>query len=554
MRNLFLSVTMIVTACVAPLLTSQNSSAQSAPEPAIVVSVAPLGEQLDDLKHLVNASGFGSLNFMIQSQVKYYTGGIDREKPSGAYLYFEGDDPKPKWLGMVAVEDADKVLDQIANFADIDEGDDYITITPDSGQAFLIKETAGYFIISDDDAMFDIAPENPSEELTATASDFNLAIKIFGQRVPQELRDKGIELITEGFEQQMEELEQLDQSVMDAQLVQLKSLINETDQMTMGYKIDKESKLLTARFALTALEGSEIAKRVAVISPDGDSEFTGFLNDNAALDASLRYQLHPDDVKLYVGLIDNLQDQVIGELDDDGELTDQELATVRTASTDIAECLKATLAEELVDSGGMLMMNDDSFNFAAGSSFAETKKFEDAVKSLVDLAESKADGVLEAKLDSGTYDDIALHTILISIPDDEEEARKMLGSQLKIIVGVSPDKVYVAAGKDPLATLTDAIERSKTPVKSDYGQLFYNFRVAPMLRFASGATGEAALANMASTLEKNETGRITIWSKPITNGIETNIEVQDGILALIKEGFDAYQQGAFQGNGGMDEF
>lgn len=554
MRNLFLSVMTIMAACAMPLLAPQTSSAQSAPEPAIVISMAPLGEQLDDLKHLVNASGYGDLNFMIQSQVKYYTGGIDRKKPSGALLYFEGENPKPKWLGMIAVEDPDKVLDQIANFADIDEGGDFIKITPDSGMEFLIKESGGYFIISDDETMFDIAPQDPTKTLTEAVGDFNFAFKIFGQRVPQELRDRGIELISEGFEEQMDEMEQLDESVMEAQLSQIKSLINETDVVTAGYRIDKASKLLTAHFSLTALKGSEIAKRVSVMAMPGESLFTGFLSDKAAVDSNLRYQLHQDDVNLYVSLIDNLRDQMIGELDADGEFTDQELATIKTAAADIGDCLKATLEGKSVDSGGLLMMDETSFNFAAGSTFAETKKLEDAVKSLVDLAEEKADGNIEVKLNSGTYEDITFHTVLVNIPDGEEEVQKVVGSQLKLILGVSPGKIYVAGGQDPLATLTNAIERSKTPKPSKLGQLFYNVRVAPMLRFASKVAGEEALADMAATLEKNDTGRISIWSKPITNGIETNIEIQDGILALIKEGVDAYQQGAFQGNDAIDEF
>ena len=554
MRNLFLSVTTLLAVCATSLLTTQTSSAQSAPEPAVVISMAPLGEQLDDMKHLVDASGFGNLNFMIQSQVKYYTGGIDREKASGAFLFFEGDDPKPKWLAMIAVNDADKVLDQVANFADVDEGDDYIIITPDSGEELLIKESDGYFLISDDEAMFDRAPASPSEELMAAAGDENLVFRVFGQRVPQELRDKGIELINEGFTEQMEELENMNEEMIEAQVAQLKSMINETDEVTLSYKIDKETKLLTAKFSLTALEGSEIAKRVAILSMPGESAFTGFLNDASALDFNLRYQLHEDDVKLYVSLLDNMREQMIDEIDADGEFSDEELATIETASSNIADSLKATLEGKLFDSGGVLMMDENSFKFVAGGTMAETEKFEEAVKSLVDLAETKADGKLEAKLNSGTYDDITLHSLVVSIPDDEEEARKAFGSQIEMIVGVSPDKVYIAAGKDPLTTLTDAIERSKNPVPSEYGQLVYNIRIAPILRFASEIAGEEALADMASTLEENKTGRITLWSKQIPNGIETNIEVQDGILALIKEGFDAYQQGAFQDDDDMDEF
>lgn len=553
MRNLFLSMSMVFAICAGPLLTTETSLAQSAPEPSIVISMAPLGEQLDDIKHLVDASGFGNLNFMIQSQVKYYTGGIDRANPSGAYLYFEGDDPQPKWLAMVAVEDPDKVLDQIANFADIDEGDEYIIITADSDDEFLIKESGGYFLISDDKAMFDRAPADPSADLLAAAGDFNMALRVFGQRVPQELRDKGIELINEGFNRQMEELDQADEALVRSQLDQLESLINDTDELVVGYKIDKQKKLLTSKFSITALENSEFAKRFEVINPPGESAFTGFVKDTAAVDSLLRYQLHEDDVKLYVSLIDKMSTQIIEEIDADGEFSDEELATIEGASSDIGECLKATLEGKLIDSAALLLMDENSLNLVGGISVVESEKFEKAIKDLVTLAETKAEGVLDVKLNSGTYDDINLHTIHLSIPEEEEEARDMFGSEVEIIVGISPSKVYLGAGNTPLTILTDAIERSKEPKPSEYGQLLYNIRVAPILRFASRATGEDALADMAATLEEDKTGRITVWSKAIPNGIETNLEAQDGILALIKEGFDAYQQGAFQDND-MDEF
>ena len=552
MRNLSLSITTMLALCVTPLLTTQTCSAQSAPEPSVIISMAPWGEQLDDLKHLVDASGFGQLNFMIQSQVKYFTGGIDRKNPSGAYIYFEGDEPTPKWLGMVAVEDADKVLDQIANIADIDEGDEYITVTVDSGDEYLIKESGGYFLISDNEDMFNLAPEDPKAELLAVSGDFNIALRVFGQRVPQELRDRGIAMITDGFTGQMEELGQVDESLIDDQLGQLESLINETQELMMGYKVDKEKKLLTSTFSLTALENSGISKRVAVINPPGDSAFTGFLNKTAAADGNFRYQLHEDDVKLYVNMIDSVREQMIDEIDADGEFSDKELATIESASTDIGDCLKATLKGELIDTGFTMLMDGNNFNFVSGMTAVEPEKLEKAVKDLAGLLE--ADGVVETELNSGTHGDITFHTIGVSIPEDEEEARNVLGSRVEIIFGVAPDKVYLGVGKNPLTTLTDAIERSKQPTPSEYGQLLYNLRVAPILRFASKASGEEALAEMATTLEDDKTGRITIWSQAIPNGIETKIEAQDGILALIKEGFGAYQQGAFQDDADFDEF
>ena len=539
--------------CVSLLLPTQACLAQAPPEPSVVIAMAPLGEQLSDMKHLVNASGFGNLNFMIQSQVKFYTGGISRKNASGAYLYFEGEDTTPKWLVMLAIDDGETVLDQISNFADIDEDGDFIKVLTDNDQEFLIKETDGYFLISDNEEMFNYAPTNPAAELETAAGDFNLALKAFGQRVPEELRAKGVEAMKEAFSNQME-ADGADPEMIQAQLKQLESFVNDTDEIMMGYKVDEESNLLSAKFTLTGMPGSEIAKRVAVVSPPGESEFTGFLNDKAAVDSNLRYQLHEDDVKVYVGYLEQARQQMIDELDADGEFTDEELATISTATDTIADSLKATLEGKLIDSGALLMMDEKSFSFVGGSTLAEAAEFEEAVKSLIELMEVKSDGVIEAKFNSGTFEDITLHTITANIPEDEDEFRKMFGSQVEITLGVSPDKVYVAVGKDPLTALTDAIERSKTPKPSKYGQLMYNVRLAPILRFAGGVTGEQTLADMAATLEDSNSGRVTIWSKAIPNGIETNMEMQDGILALIKEGFDAFQQGAFQNFDDMDEF
>ena len=67
--------------------------AQSAPEPAVVISVAPVKEQMDDINYLVDASGFGQAKFLIKSQIRYITNGLDTKRPAGVFLYFEGDDP-----------------------------------------------------------------------------------------------------------------------------------------------------------------------------------------------------------------------------------------------------------------------------------------------------------------------------------------------------------------------------------------------------------------------------------------------------------------------------
>ena len=56
---------------------------------------------------------------------------------------------------------------------------------------------------------------------------------------------------------------------------------------------------------------------------------------------------------------------------------------------------------------------------------------------------------------------------------------------------------------------------------------------------------------MAEALAENGKDRISIFSDVIENGIESRLEMEDGILSLIQAGFEAAQAGAFQD---VDEF
>ena len=173
------------------------------------------------------------------------------------------------------------------------------------------------------------------------------------------------------------------------------------------------------------------------------------------------------------------------------------------------------------------------------------------IRDSLEMAQDQADGKIEVKFNSESYDGISLHTINIAIPSDEEEAQKVLGDKVTIMVGIGTESVYLCAGSDPLPLLKASIEKSKTAGELESLNQ-YNAFLAPILRFASGITPEAALEKMADTLEESGKDRISVFSDVIENGIESRLEMEDGILALIQAGFEAAQAGAFQGD--VDEF
>ena len=551
MRNLFLSAIATVALCTTALLPAPKVYSQSAPEPAVVVSLAPMGEQMNDIKYLVKASGFGNMNFLIQSQIKHFTAGIDRKRPSGAMLFFEEDDPQPKWLAFVAIEDVESLLDRIADFADVDEGDDYTTITPGDGQELLLKQVDDYLYVADNEEMFQMIPAAPQTVLGDLPTKYNFSARVFGQRIPEALRQKGIALIMEGYERQMEELGEEQDELLDTQMEQIKSFVNDTDEIMIGFNADKETGLLSSKMIIRGTPGSELAKRCNVMKDMPKTRFAGFINPEAAFNASVMAKIIEEDIESYNGMLDQLRDQAIGEIDDDGELSDEEITKLESITDDLIAVLKETIATGEMNGAAVMKMQKGSMNFASGFKISDPQKLEKSVKSLIEMAQEKADTVLDVKFNSGNYDDVTFHNVDVSIPDDEEEAQKVFGDSVQVIVGIGKETAYLAFGKDPLTTLTSSIEQSKTAEQpKDPNQ--YNVYLSPILRFASGVTAEPALVEMAETLEESGKDRISVFSNVIENGIESRLEMQDGILALISAGFKAAQAGAFQGD--VDEF
>jgi len=166
----------LFTNCIAGMLTVvavATSFAQSAPEPAVVISVAPVKEQMTDINYLVDASGFGQAKFLIKSQIRYLTGGIDSKRPSGALLYFEGDNPEPRTVIFLPVKDLDDLLDTVSNMAEVDDEDEIIKILPPNGETLYAMEKGSHvFITMSEDALADL-PKDPASMLGEMPSKYN---------------------------------------------------------------------------------------------------------------------------------------------------------------------------------------------------------------------------------------------------------------------------------------------------------------------------------------------------------------------------------------------
>ena len=517
--------------------------AQSAPKPAVVVSIAPLNEQMSDIKYLVKESGFGQANFLIKSFVDQYTNGMDRERPAGVLLYFKGDNPVPQSVVFIPIKDVDDFLDSISNVAEIDDEDDVIKITPfDSDTVYAVEREDHIFIALDEKSLAEL-PADPQSMLGDMPKNYNLAAHVYGGRVPDELREKAIDMIKDGYIDSLQNLGgdpgTVDQQVKDFE-EQIK-VLSDIDEIVFGIVADGESHKMAMEFTVTGKPGSKVAKSYAGFAKTDPTRFAGFMNDKAAADYNMCFNVSGEDSEQIGKQMDGLVESMMTELDNDGEFSDEELDSIRNAAVQIAEVVEETFKAGRIDSGGQLMMGENDFNFVSGGQVSDPKKIETATKELIEVLRERAGDKLQFNLDFARENGINMHEIIFKVPEDEEELQDYIGSEVIILLGIGEKDVYFAAGKSPMDTLKKAIANSAAAAP-EY-PVVYNLRVTPILEFAASTTGQPMIDGMVEKLREVGRDKMTVFSKAIENGLFTRMEMEDGPLSLIQGIFEAQMGG-----------
>lgn len=536
------------------LMPMSQAKAQSAAEPAIVVSLAKLSEQMDDIGYLAEASGFGQMSFLIKMQAEQFLKGIDDSKPSGMLMYFEEGAEEPTMMGFIPISNMEDVLNTISEQAEVEEGDDYTTIIPDDGSELLMKQIGDYAFISDREEMFEAAPSDPASVLGDLQDNYNIGARIYAQRIPESLREMALDMIEEGYAESMEEMGEfpgdLQEKNFEMQMAAIKSFIYETEEIVLGFVADEDDGSLRFGFQVTGLEGSKMAMQSAAQKDVEETRFGGFLMEGAAFTANTCSVIVEEDIAQYEEMLAQLREEAFKEMENEG-MPEEQAKIVQSIADDFFDVIEDTLKEGRIDLGAVVT-TEETVEFALGFQVADAKKLEDGVKELVNMVENEPEvrEKVEFNLNAGSMNGVTLHEIIVQIPEDEEEMVDVLGSEMTIILGIGDKVVYMAGGaKDPKGLLERAM--TGTPSESEAAgknvAIQYNLFLSPILRMAAGIEGEEMMEDMADKLDETGRDRLRITVEMIENGMKGDFEIQDGILEII--GIAAQSMGGMMGGG-----
>lgn len=519
------------------MLRAQESSADS---PAAIISLKGIDGQLDDVTYLGTAAGFGDQMGMVPMLAQGYLQGIDTEKPLGAVVWFEGQEPRV--LGMIPVTDIEAVLDQIAGFGmNVDEeGDFYFLEGPNAD--IVLTVNGGYAFLSDTKEHLGTLPGSPGELLSGVAKENMLAAKLFVQRIPAELRDMAVDQMRQGFESAMDEmdngdLEELQRETNAMQMQQLIDMVQNSDQLEIGFGVEQSKEKLVFDMSFTGLEGSKIAKQAAAMEGKS-SKFGKFLLDSAAMNMNGFGVLLDEDKQNLKNLLESVKATAMEEMNDEGDMSDEEKEVVTGLVEDIFSLVNSSVDAGFVDFGAAVMMDESSMNAAFGGSLADTSKFDSLIDKISDLATSQQEVGIEAG--EASVSGVSFKKLTVTFPEDvEPEVRDMLGDSIDILMGRDGNEAYVALGTSP----TDAFETimSNSASNSEFPAV-YNIRVLPILKFASSNAEAAPVVQQLLDEYPSENDKISIFSKVIPNGQQMRGEMDSDLLKLIGTAVQMGQQ------------
>lgn len=525
---------------------SPFSQSAAAKDPVVVVSVAGADEVVGDIAYLTEATGFGDIGRLIALMAGPYTAQLDKSKPSGSYIHFDEDD-RPIVVGFIPVKNLDALLatlvDQVGEPEDA--GDGIVEIGTDNPQSMFIKETDGWAFLSNKKAHLKDVPKNPAKLLGKLPEQYTLAVRVNAKEIPEDAKKLVIQQLREGFaEGAAAELagdaaaDQLARKLGRSWLDSMTRVINETEEVTLGWEIDAAGQTTYLDITCTAVAESKLAEQMALLK-HSTSKFAGFLLEDAAVTAHVNAESSAEEIEQVQYVIQTIRDQAMKSIEDDDDLeNDEERKTAKAIINQLIDVAEQSIKAGKMDGGAVLVLKPDALTVAAGGFVADGSKLEDALKQLVHFAQTKDRKLAEAEFTSIEHRGVTIHSTTIPLDTSKEEAKQLLGERLEVSCGIGKHSAYGAFGKGAAELLKRVIDKSEENANEKLPPAQLTISMAPIVDCISQFDDNPALFLVRESLKeaaKNDKDELKLVVFPVKRGVTYRIEFQEGVLQALGE-------------------
>jgi hypothetical protein len=470
--------------------------------------------------------------------------GLDKNAPWGAVVQFS-DGGTPTGFGFLPVTDLKQFMDTLKNTpvgGEITETDGIYEVATPDGETMYIAQRGKVAAIVKDKAALELVPAEPEKLLGDLPKKYLVAVQVTVKNIPEALREQGLGMVSmvmqmglQRTEDETDEQFALREKMSKRTIEQLTMFVKEMDQFLIGLNIDRQTNKVALDFEMVALEGTTLAGELAK-AQSGKTDLAGFDLPGAALVANSIGTMTDKDIADAKDTFKNLHDMLLREVAKQ-ELTEAQMKLVKELLADAVAIAEKNLETKKSDAGLALLLDPAGVTLVAGSSVAEGKPIEDLVKKFFDAAKAEEPALADAvKFNAETYKDVRFH--LFSMPTPDEALKPFVGDTLEVVLGVSEKQAFVAAGRDAVKVLKQAIDKSQAEAGKDVLPFQMSLSALQVAKFLAAVAPEEevkAQAQMVASMLEQASGKdhVVITAQSIANGVRVHLELEEGFMKLL---------------------
>lgn len=534
-------------------------------KPVVVVSLPSMDDLLADVDFLGALGGQPGASQMVNGMLMGMTQGqglkgLDKSRPMSVVLGV-GDNGQFTPVAYVPVTSAKDLTDTLAMLHVVgpaQEDNGVLKLTTPSGEVFVREQNGWAVVTQTKDAP--LPTDDPMKLLTGLNPDYDFAVRILLQNVPEDKKKSAIEQFRGFMEfaaaQQRQQggenpLATLNEKNLEQQVAAIERLLNEADQVTIGWKIDRMAKNTYVDFGFTAVPGSQLDQCMKQMA-DAHTNFAGFIVPDAALTMNFCGKNTQENIDQTLAYLDQLKGKAEDAIDKDQNLTDDKRDSVKKVLGEFLDVAKSTVKAGTSDGGAVVQLGAGKLQAAAGGFVADGPALEKAVKDLITLAQGEPQFESQAtvKLDLETYKNVHFHQVTVKLPEEaDEDAKKIFGDSVDIYFGAGPTSAYFAAGKGSLDLVKSVIDHSAAEANKAVPPAQVSIDLTPIADFVGSINEKcAAPAEKVKEVLSQTPGKdhVTLNARLISNGVTYRLQFEEGVLKAIGAAAMASRKGGPQ--------
>jgi hypothetical protein len=133
------------------------------------------------------------------------------------------------------------------------------------------------------------------------------------------------------------------------------------------------------------------------------------------------------------------------------------------------------------------------------------------------------------------HEGVHFHTLTFPASDTPESdpLKQLLGNPLTLTLGFGAESVYAALGPDGIGTIRQVMDGSSASAP-DASQVHVRLSLGQALEIAGKLGGDNPFGDEAAlALRGGDDDHLHVMVKPIANGVQFRVEVEEGILKLL---------------------